>query len=301
MRQTLQYFLVDVFTKTRFGGNPLAVFPDADGLSKEVMQQIAKELNLSETTFIQRPRSNKSDCTVRIFTPATELPMAGHPTVGTAFVLLNNKLIIPKGNDHFMFDEGIGSVRVNYQRGDDGHTKIVMEQPLPVFGSTYADIGKIAEMLSVNTAAIDENLPVQVVSSGVPVVIVPINSLAAIRQAKVRVDLLERYLGTFESQVLFLFTRETIEKASTVHSRFFAHQFGIPEDPATGSASGPLGAYLVKYGLSDGKNIISEQGIEMGRPSTLYIDIETTHDHGITSVQVGGYCVSVGSGNMILD
>lgn len=298
--QELNYFITDVFTDTRFGGNPLAVFPKADGLSPALMQKIANEFNLSETTFVQKAQNENSDCSVRIFTPALELPMAGHPTIGTAFILLINSIITPKAKGHLIFDEGVGPIKVNYQSLNDKNYKIIMEQPLPVFGKVYPEKEKIAEILSLKASAIPGHLPVQVVSCGVPIVIVPIRSLEEIKIAKVRIDLLEKYLADFDSQSLFLFTQETIQKYATVHSRFFAPTFGITEDPATGGASGPLGAYLVKYKLSDGKGIVSEQGIEMGRSSTIYIDIETKSNQ-ISGVKVGGTCISVGKGSIVID
>ncbi|MES2733144.1 MAG: PhzF family phenazine biosynthesis isomerase, partial [Bacteroidota bacterium] len=142
------YYLVDVFTSTQFGGNPLAVFPNAQGLTTEQMQKIANELNLSETTFILPPQDANHDCQVRIFTPAVELPMAGHPTVGTAFVLLTNQLIKPKNQGFLLFEEGVGAIKVNFNQSIDNELNITMEQPLPRFGAIYPDKSKIAALLS---------------------------------------------------------------------------------------------------------------------------------------------------------
>ncbi|MES2733055.1 MAG: PhzF family phenazine biosynthesis isomerase, partial [Bacteroidota bacterium] len=169
----------------------------------------------------------------------------------------------------------------------------------PRFGAIYPDKSKIAALLSLDQVAIRPDLPVQVVSCGVPIVIIPISTLTEIGQAKVRLDLLEAYLKELESKVLYLFTQETALEASTVHSRFFAPTFGITEDPATGGASGPLGAYLVKYGLAPGPHMVNEQGIEMGRPSLLSIDIETSEGI-ITGVKVGGKSVAMGKGSLYL-
>lgn len=132
----LNYHLLDVFTNRQFGGNPLAVFPDADALPSEQMQSIAGELNLSETTFIQRATSAGSDCTVRIFTPKSEIPVAGHPTIGTAWAILKNGLLKPRHEDHLVFDEGVGAVKVDYEMNNGQPQALVMHQLLPEFSAT---------------------------------------------------------------------------------------------------------------------------------------------------------------------
>ncbi len=293
--KALHYFTVDVFTTTQFGGNPLAVFPDGRGLSTELMQKIAKELNLSETTFMLPPENPGSDCRVRIFTPAAELPMAGHPTIGTAFVLLTNKLLQPRNKTQLVFDLGVGPVKVTFSQNAEDDFFITMEQPLPLFGEVYENISEIAEILSLPPDAIRPDLPVQSVSCGTPVVVIPVVSLEAIQKARVKTDLLEKYLMDFESRLLYLFTMETLNGESTTHSRLFAPLHGIPEDPATGGASGPLGAYLVKYNLHSGTSIRNEQGFEMGRPSLIHIDIESEKKE-IRKVKVSGNCVATGTG-----
>ena len=300
MMKEFEYYLVDVFTNKQYGGNPLAVFPEADEIPENLMQKIANELNLSETTFILQPSSKDSDCKVRIFTPVVELPMAGHPTIGTAFVILRNELIKPHNDNFLMFEEGVGPIKVYFNHQENDSWEVTMVQPLPSFSNIYEDRNKIAQLLSLENSAIDPELPIQIISCGVPFVYIPIKSMDEIKAAKVRLDLLEEYLGNYESQALFLFTRETVNPSSTVHCRMFAPTLGVMEDPATGSASGPLGAYMVKYGLSDGKNIISEQGFEMGRPSIINTDIDVNNEN-ISSVKVGGNTVSVGKGKMFLD
>jgi len=300
MRKQFEYHLVDVFTSKQFGGNPLAVFPNAQEIPGHFMQKIANELNLSETTFILPPKSKDNDCKVMIFTPAVELPMAGHPTIGTAFVILENELFKPKNDKFLMFEEGVGPIKVYFKHHGDDSWEITMVQPLPLFTEIYENRDKIAQLLSLETSALDHDLPIQIISCGVPFVYIPIKSMDDIKSAKVRLDLLDEYLGNYQSQALFLFTRETVNPSSTVHSRMFAPNLGVLEDPATGSASGPLGAYLVKYGLSEGKNIISEQGFEIGRPSIIKIDIDVDNDN-ISAVKVGGESVTVGKGKMFLN
>ena len=296
----MNYHLLDVFTDMQFGGNPLAVFPNADGLTETQMQLIAGELNLSETTFIQKARSEASDCTVRIFTPKCELPMAGHPTIGTAWTILKHDLLKPHHRDRLVFDEGVGAVRVDFTMDDTARpANLVMHQPLPEFGETLDKL-EIAQLLSLRLTDIDDDLPVQVVSCGVPFILVPLRSLDAARRARVRLDAVDTVLTGIECQELFVFTPETESPTAAVHCRLFAPRFGIAEDPATGSAHGPLGSYLVRYGLSDGTQIISEQGIEMGRPSTIAVRIDFEGAE-IRAVRVGGECVEVGAGTLRLD
>ena len=292
----MKYFLLDVFTNQQFGGNPLAVFPDADELSAAQMQLIASELNLSETTFVRRATLEASDCTVRIFTPKKEVPMAGHPTIGTAWAILKHGLLQPRHAERLVFDEGVGAVTVDFEMKEGQPQSIVMHQPLPEFSASL-DRFAVAKLLSLEPDDIDDNLPVQVVSCGLPVIIVPLMSLDASHRAIVRLDLLDKSLRQVECRQLFLFTRETESPDMDVHCRCFAPTFGVAEDPATGAAHGPLGSYLVKYGLSDGVRIHSEQGIEMGRPSTITVRIESRGDD-ITDVRVGGECVEVGAGTI---
>jgi len=300
MRKQFEYHLVDVFTTSQFGGNPLAVFPNAQEIPGHLMQKIANELNLSETTFILQPNSKDNDCKVRIFTPVVELPMAGHPTIGTAFVIIENNLFKPKNDKFLMFEEGVGPIKVYFKHHGDDSWEITMVQPLPLFSEIYENRDKMAKLLSLGTSALDHDLPIQFISCGVPYVYIPIKSMDDIKSAKVRLDLLDEYLGNYQSQSLFLFTTETVNPSSTIHCRMFAPTLGVSEDPATGSASGPLGAYLVKYGLSNGKNIISEQGFEIGRPSIIKIDIEIDNNN-ISGVKVGGESVLVGKGEMFLN
>lgn len=295
----LQYCLVDVFTNRAFGGNPLAVVTDGRDLSPDAMQALAKEFNLSETSFVLPPQDPKHDYRVRIFTPAVELPMAGHPTVGTAFVLAHKHLVqINQPETTIIFEEGVGPVPVTFKAQEGRLQSIQMRQPLPTFGAIFPDRAAIAEMLSLDLAELDATLPLEVVSCGVPFLYVPIKSLAAMRAIQFRRDVWERVLRDFEATSLFVFTQEVEVTGSTVHSRMFAPAMGITEDPATGAASGPLGCYLVRHGIvaSNGTaEIVSEQGIEMGRPSFIQITIE--HEGAdITGVHIGGQSHFMGEG-----
>ncbi len=288
----LHYYLVDVFTDRLFGGNPLAVFTDAQGISTALMQSIARELNLSETTFVLPAETPGTDFRLRIFTPAAELPMAGHPTVGTAFVLAKNKMIT---GPLVTFGEGVGPVPVTIRPG-----MIEMQQPLPVFGSRF-DPEAVAAVLSLDARAIaDTGLPAEVVSCGVPLLFVPVRDLTAMRAIRIRLDNWERTLQGTEGQHVFAFTREVEFPGSAAHARMFAPASGIPEDPATGGAAGPLGCYLVRHGAiaaSPRAEFTCEQGIEMGRPSFMRITIEQEAG-AISAVRVGGNCCFVGEGDL---
>jgi trans-2,3-dihydro-3-hydroxyanthranilate isomerase len=295
---TYGYHLVDVFTKEKFGGNPLAVFLDAEPLPEILMQPIAKELNLSETTFVTRPDDGESDFRVRIFTPARELPMAGHPTVGTAFVMHHQGVIPTPGNT--VFQEGVGPVPVELSLDDAGRVVATMNQPLPTFGPIMEDRVAVAKMLSIPGEGLLPGYPIQIVDTGVPFLYVPIQDLETIAQCRLRHDRWEVLNQGGLLNEIFMFTPQTVHETSTVHSRMFAPAMGIAEDPATGAAAGPLGAYLVKYGLAPaGTRIINEQGFEMGRPSLIYIEIQKTGET-FTAVRVGGHSVYMGRGELTL-
>jgi trans-2,3-dihydro-3-hydroxyanthranilate isomerase len=267
-----EYELVDVFTDRKFGGNQLAVFRDGSGVRDELMQVAAKELNLPETTFVV-PAEHGGDHKLRIFTPARELPFAGHPTVGTAFVLANSR------DATLRLEEQVGTLAVTVR---DGFTE--MEQPLPTF-EPVADRNAVAASVSLDAGDLEPGLPIEIGSSGNRFMFVAVKTLDAVKRASPR--------GLAEAA--YIFTTQTVEPGSTVHGRMYAPWQGIAEDPATGSANGPLGAYLVRHGVSDGTRIVSEQGFEMGRRSLLYVRVGGGRDR-ITSVHVGGRCAIAGGG-----
>lgn len=299
----LHYHLLDVFTNQAFGGNQLAVFtsPPAD-LQQATMQRIAKELNLAEITFVFPPDDPDNDFRVRIFTPATEMPMAGHPTVGTGYLLAHQGMLGEiNGEKVVTFEEGVGPIKVTVKADDDGKpTQVLMRQPLPEFLDIHEDKQLIADMLSLGVDDLHPTVPVQVASTGVPFLYVVLNSLEAIAKATLRLDMWEKHLKGTNAEQVFVVTTETQYDGSTVHSRMFAPAFGIPEDPATGAASGPLGAFLVKYGLVPAGDIVSEQGIEMGRPSFINIHIGVNGDD-FTDIVIGGECVYMGHGTLIIN
>ena len=292
----LHYHLVDVFTTEAFGGNQLAVFLDADQIDEKLMPKLAREMNLSEITFVLSPQDEVNDFHVRIFTPQVELPMAGHPTIGTAFILHREGI---NTSPMLHFEEAIGVIPVTLEKQTDENILITMEQPIPQFGGIYENKQIVANMLSVSIEDIQTDFPIQVISSGVPFLYIPVQNLESIAKIQFRTDVWEQHFKDSESPHIFVFTPQTQYETSTVHSRMFAPAMGIPEDPATGAASGPLGAYLIHHNVietsGDIHHIISEQGFEMKRPSFVHIEVQGIQNQ-LTSVKVGGYCRYMGAG-----
>jgi trans-2,3-dihydro-3-hydroxyanthranilate isomerase len=300
----LQYRIVDVFTDRIFGGNPLAVFLDGRELADAEMQALAKEMNLSESTFVLPAQDAANDFRMRIFTPGGELPMAGHPTIGTAFVLAREGLVKgDSGKTLLRLEEKVGVIPVEMHFENGEPQMIWMTQPLPEFGPAVLNRTTAAELLTLAPEDIDDSLPIEIVSCGVPYPIVPVKMLAAVKRLRFRADVARRELAPFGPTEALVFTLEVERAGSTVHSRMFAPEFGIPEDPATGSAAAPLGAYLVKHGAIPAEPtaaIVNEQGIEMGRPSFLHVRITRGGGGEITEVKVGGTAVFVGAGEIVL-
>ncbi|MDE2949713.1 MAG: PhzF family phenazine biosynthesis protein [Chloroflexota bacterium] len=297
----LNYHLLDVFSNQPFGGNQLAVFADPPlELPASTMQLVAKELNLSEVTFVFPPADYQNDFRLRIFTPDRELPMAGHPTVGTAFLLARLGMIKETAKSRSLsFEEGIGSIQVTVESDEDGRPEsVLMRQPIPQFLDIYEDREAIARMLSLRPEDLQPKAPLQVLDNGLPFLFVAVQSLDAIRRLSLRLDLWQGLLLGKPGENVFVATTQTEHPGSTVHSRMFAPALGVAEDPATGSASGSLGVYLLKYGLVDSGEIVSEQGIEMGRPSFININVERQGEK-FTAVTVGGACVYMGQGTLI--
>jgi trans-2,3-dihydro-3-hydroxyanthranilate isomerase len=299
------FIIADVFTTKRFGGNQLAVFTDGSNLDTATMQAIALEMNYSETTFLLAPEKG-GDYRVRIFTPINELPFAGHPIVGTGFVIVAEKLI-PQTEPAttVKLETAVGEiiVTVETQNGLPAHT--VMTQPLPLVRSVWADVDRLANALSLKVTDLESTgLPVEVLFNGIPVMIVPVASLAAVEQIKVDTRALEAISREAGAITVLTFTKETLRPSSTAHCRVFVPLQGIPEDAATGSANGPLGFYFVRHNLvvpQPTTTVISEQGFEMGRPSIITIELELDEaEHEVRGVRVGGGVVITGHGEMIL-
>jgi trans-2,3-dihydro-3-hydroxyanthranilate isomerase len=290
MRQ--KFFQIDVFTDQVFGGNPLAVFPEPGSLEEAVHLKIAREMNLSETTFIYPTENPKADFRIRIFTPGKEIPFAGHPTLGTAHILWETGKIDPTVKS-VVFEMGAGLINVSKNKNN-----LFMEQPLPSFGETVKAVVQVAKALSIGPGDIDSRYPIQFVSTGFPALYVPLKNLKAVQNVELNLTALREILGDID--MIYVFTRETLESTSTVHSRAFAPFIGIPEDPATGSAGGALGAYLVQHSVIenlDPSAIVIEQGFEMERPSLIQVSVGK-NDEEIDSIKVGGQAITVLEGSL---
>ena len=302
MARSYRYLHYDVFTDHLFGGNQLAVFLDGRGLATETMQAIAKEMNFSETTFVLPAESRDTDARLRIFTPAEELPMAGHPTIGTTFALARSGFLDP-GRERIVFGLGIGPTPVALTWRSDALTFAWMTQPRPTFGEPIADRDGVAAALLISPAAITgTSRPVQVVSCGVPFLFVPLTARRAVDNASVNREALEAMYRQTETTAngIFIFSSERGADHATVYSRMFAPELGVAEDPATGAASGPLGCYLVQHKIvppDKAGSILSLQGVKMGRPSHVHISIGLENDD-ISSVRVGGEAVLAGEGTL---
>lgn len=302
--RSYRYLHYDVFTDRVFGGNQLAVVLDARGLSTATMQAVAKEINFAETTFILPAERPDTDTRMRIFTPGVEMPMAGHPTIGSTFALARAG-VIPEGRERFVFGLNIGPTPVSLTwRGSD-LSFAWMTQLNPTFAEPVADRAAAAAALGLPEAAVTgTGLPVQDVSCGVPYLIVPLATRSAVDSAVVDAAALDRLLRLSRggSDAIFVFSAERANDDATVYSRMFAPNVGVHEDPATGSASGPLGCYLIRHAVvapGQASSILSLQGVKMGRPSHIHIAIGL-HAGTISSVRVGGEAVLAGEGTLYI-
>jgi trans-2,3-dihydro-3-hydroxyanthranilate isomerase len=289
----VNYELWDVFTTEPFAGNPLAVVPDASGLSDVQMQRVANEFNLSETSFVLPSRT--ADVRARYFTPTHELPMAGRPSVGTVFAL--DKLGVFTGRDEVMLELTIGPVQMTLERDGEALRRVWMNQGMPQLLETF-DKARVARALGLGEADLEPDLPVQLGSAGNAFLLVPVVSLDALARVQVSPAELSRLLpGDFRA--VFIFTRDAPD--SDIRARMFSVTYRIDEDPATGSAHGPLGTYLAAHtDILQGERteFITHQGVEMGRKSELLVRLERLST-GV-QVSVGGTAVKVGEGRLFL-
>jgi len=289
-----RFYLVDVFAEKKYAGNQLAVVAEAEKLSSVQMQRIANEFHFSETTFIISDTMRKGGYDVRIFTPQTELPFAGHPTLGTAFIIRHR--ISDKKPDRITLNLKVGQIPVSFERDEKENDIIWMHQIPPTFGRTI-DSQTMAEALNLRAEDIDERFPTQEVSTGIPFIIVPLKNLDAVKRARTdRAKLLE--LAQNGSADILVFSRETYKKENNLNVRVFVDLLGIPEDPATGSGNGCLAGYLSHYEYfgNDKINIRVEQGYEIGRPSLLRLKAERRKEK--IDVHVGGRATLIATGNL---
>jgi trans-2,3-dihydro-3-hydroxyanthranilate isomerase len=281
----LDFYIVDVFAVGKYTGNQLAVFPNAAGLNLTQMQAIAREINFSESTFVTGAAQDQA-YPVKIFTPAVELPFAGHPTLGTAWVLrdLNPNLAM------VTLSYPAGQIPVHFVDTNNGSV-VWMQQRAPEFlGNLVA--AEVAPVLGLDIADIDLNYPIEQVSTGLPFIIVPLQTLAAVQAAKLELTKYYQLIDQLPAQNILIFCPETLFAENQLHVRVFTHALGIPEDPATGSANGCLAAYLVRHRYG-GQKLIDlrvEQGYKIDRPSLLYLQADAT------TVAVGGEVKLVAKG-----
>jgi trans-2,3-dihydro-3-hydroxyanthranilate isomerase len=289
----LAYATVDVFTRRPLEGNPLAVFPDARGLSETEMQGIAREFNLSETTFVlprDEPIETARGLRTRIFTPQEELPFAGHPTLGTAAVLRERGA----GNE-VRLELNIGTVPVHFSDRDGGIFG-EMTQIDPVFGRIH-DRGSVAAAIGVPVEELDERWPIQTVSTGNPVAIVPFTRLTALQRWAPHWTRMEEYLKGTDARFFYAVCRETVDPTAQLHARMV---FYGGDDPATGSAAGPAAAWLVRHGaIAPDTPVQIEQGLEIHRPSRLFARADVS-GATVRNVRVGGFFAPVAQGELRL-
>jgi trans-2,3-dihydro-3-hydroxyanthranilate isomerase len=301
-----RFYQLDVFTRTALSGNAVAVFPEAQGLSDIQMQALAREMNLSETTFVLP--SDVATRRVRFFTPTAEIPLAGHPTIGTWWLLAELGYLDTPADGHHRETQATGCGVLPVDIHFDGRVPraVEMVQTLPEFGARCDDTAALGSALGGDGDLVLGNPAPQVVSTALPQLMVPIRSLAALRALPSgggggRLADLLRTLGT---DCAMCYSLETESPNATVHCRMFAPGLGVYEDPATGSAAGALGSYLVRHGIvsaSDGRaTVVVEQGLEIDRPSRIEVSISVESGGAITEVRVGGQAVTIIEGEVRL-
>jgi trans-2,3-dihydro-3-hydroxyanthranilate isomerase len=291
-----QFYIVDVFAEEKYVGNQLAVVRDAAALSDSQMQQITKEMNYSETTFILSEELREGGYDVRIFTPGAEVPFAGHPTLGTAFVIRQE--IIKKPVETVNLNLKVGQIPVTFQDAGEDKDILWMKQIEPTFSEVF-DGSDISRVLTVEKDDIDEKFPIQEVSTGLPFIIVPLKTLDATKRSKINKDIFFKLIENTQAKMVLVFCPESYNQNNDLNVRVFCDYYGILEDPATGSGNGCLAGYLAKnryFGTSK-IDVRVEQGYEIGRPSLLYLRAE--EKSGRIEVFVGGKVIMVAKGELV--
>ncbi len=296
------FWRVDVFSDKPLRGNPLAVFPRATGLSKEEMEGITREMNLSETTFVFPPTNPAAHYRNRIFTPGGEIPFAGHPSIGTAYVAASEGLVPkPEGRSVVYQELEMGVLPLELIVEGGQVQKVIMTQGEPTVEKPLSSVEGLAKALSVNARDIGtRGLKPQVASTGIPSLQVPMRSLEAVQAVDYDMRALSKFLEKLGPHHLaYVFTFETVDEGAQVHARAFSPIDGIREDPATGSAAGACGAYLAANGKLPGPSFVIEQGIEVRHASRIEVSV-TLKDGKATEVRVGGTVVPVIRGTLRL-
>lgn len=292
----MKFYILDVFAEAKYTGNQLAVFPEASSLSEQQMQRLAKEMNYSETTFIVSPDVRDEGYDVRIFTPEQELPFAGHPTLGTAYVLQQE--IINQPVNSVKLNLKVGQIPVSLYYSGNTLEWLWMQQKTPTFQQGFTS-DQLRAILNLEQHEIDSQFPIQAVSTGVPFIIVPLKTQASLKKIRINRDRYFELVNTTEAKSILVFCPETYKPENHLNVRVFADYFGVPEDPATGSANGCLAGYLVQNSYF-GDAVIDlrvEQGYEIGRPSLLLLKAEKKDEE--IEVFVGGKVIMVAKGEFV--
>jgi trans-2,3-dihydro-3-hydroxyanthranilate isomerase len=293
VRTNMKFYIADVFGVEKYSGNQLAVVVPDEILSVSKMQQIANEFHFSETTFVSMKNSKANEFSVNIFTPKNEVPFAGHPTLGTAFII-KNEIVREKINEIFL-NLKVGKIPVLF---DDKYELQWMSQIEPTFGSIH-NPEEVAGIIGLSSGEIDTQFPIQNVSTGIEFLLIPLKRLNSVKLASTNLAKYKEYFQKSEPKPLFVFCPETYEAANKINCRMFADVFGIPEDPATGSANGCLAAYLAKYNYlkTNQIEIKVEQGYEIGRKSILHL--RSSYENGKYHIKVGGKVIKVAEGILV--
>lgn len=301
----LSFHTLDVFTQTPFEGNPLAVVLGAEGLDEAQMLRITREFNLSETVFVLPPDDPVNTAKIRIFTPGGELPFAGHPTVGTAILLAELRAggMLGGSGITIALEEKIGLVKVDVTRQPGGVCRAVFALPsLPRILDLAFEPALVARALGIEPLEIGFGAHgLCAWSAGVPYVMVPLRSLAAIREARIAdLSAWNAAFGATGKGAAFLYTKETVHPAHHIHARMFSPLLGIPEDPATGSAAAAFAGVAATCELpEDGVHqLVIEQGFEMGRPSLIALDLVIQHG-GLAAASIGGSALRISEGRLL--
>lgn len=290
------FYIVDVFAEEKYAGNPLAVVRHAQSLDRTDMQRVAKEMNYSETTFLTSETPLRNGYDVRIFTPETEIPFAGHPTLGTAYIIQRELIQTPVEQVNLNLQVGQLPVTFTYR----GHVPDIlwMQQNPPTFGATLS-LPTMAAVLGLDSSMLDDRFPIQEVSTGLPAIIVPLKTLQAVKQAAIVRDRYVNLIDNMQAKLILIFCPQTYQQDHQLNIRVFADYFGVPEDPATGSANGCLAGYLVHHRYFDTAQIDLrvEQGYEIGRCSLLYLRARRRERD--IEVAVGGKVVMTARGEFV--
>lgn len=290
-------FVVDVFAEEKYAGNQLAVITEAADIPDREMQRIARETNFSETTFVLSREERGGGFDVRIFTPAAEIPFAGHPTLGTAWVIARE--ILGETRREVVLRLGVGPIPVTFEPDEPGRPgRLWMRHNPPRFGERRSRAA-VAAAVGLAPEELDDAFPAEEVSTGLPALIAPVRDLAALTRARLDRRRFEELVAEREAQVLLIFCRQGRDASHQLSARVFAESFGVPEDPATGSANGCLAAYLARHRVLGGGEVDVRvgQGHELRRPSLLYL--RAGDEGGEIAVSVGGRVVPTMRGELV--